>query len=228
MDRYTLPRRHRPEGGYVRTPIPGLDLPAGFLDDIHAIDPRLWVIHHPFRVEWDPTMNCYSGSIEDPRFNIHIEDEKYGKTELWGWVLLNPDNSPIEDDSWHIWQESPVGYHHVCQIASTDPDYLKLLAYRLHLQGRLVDVYGKKVYARKLSEEFRERQEKEKAELREYEMAVHKENDWLLKKAIDNMERGKINPTNPQKESIVSYSGQGYRSRVSRPLEDHEGGIVTP
>lgn len=221
---YKLPRRHRPDTSPYRQFRPGDDLPYGFFDDVRGIDNRLHFVWHPYQVEYENVMNIYTGKIEDPRFNIHIEYDQ----EVWGWVLRNPDNSPKEDGSWHIWQIHDHGWSHVCPVLSSDPNYLSTLARRLHLQGKMVDKYGKYAYAKGLTEESEERRQKRLEDLREIEDEVHKENSWLMKRAMENLSRGHINPTNPQKEQIMTYPGQSHRSRVSRPLTDEEGGLIVP
>ena len=57
---------------------------------------------------------------------------------------------------------------------------------------------------------------------------AHDENAWLVRKAMDNLDRGVTAPTNPKKETIASYKGQTNKSRTVRPLDDEAGGIVTP
>ena len=55
---------------------------------------------------------------------------------------------------------------------------------------------------------------------------VSEENSWAMKEAMDNMSRGITDPTNPQREQIISYPRQKKRSRTVRPLEDEDVGLV--
>jgi hypothetical protein len=70
--------------------------------------------------------------------------------------------------------------------------------------------------------------ESEKADVQELNNAVMEENRWLLTRAMDNMASGRINATNPTKDIITSFSGQGNKSRIVRPLTDTEGGLILP
>ena len=45
---------------------------------------------------------------------------------------------------------------------------------------------------------------------------------------MENFDRGVVAPTNPEKETIVSYGGQTNRSKIVRPLDDEEGGLIVP
>ena len=220
---YQVPKKYRPEGVYHRKVSPGLDIPAAFLDELKAIDTRLHIVWHPFKVEFDPVMNTYEGKLDDPRFTIHCDEGT--NQEVWGWVLRNPDNSPIRENLWHIWQIHQYGWSHVTSILSTDPRYLTLLARRLYLQGRFTDKYGAKAYTRNVRNMQAEEKERQKKDLEEMNMAVQQENSWLLRRAMDNLGRGVVAATRPQKDIIMSYGGQGNKSRIIRDITDKEGGI---
>jgi hypothetical protein len=79
-----------------------------------------------------------------------------------------------------------------------------------------------------MDEEAEEIQEKKQSDAEYLNQAVQEENAWLLRRAMDNFDRGVTKPTNPEKEQIISYPGQSHRSRVSRPITDEEGGLVVP
>jgi len=220
---YRLPSRFLPVGVKYKKVIPGIDFPAAFLDELKSIGSNLYLIFHPFKVEYDNVMNTYTGKIDDPRFNIHVDE---GTNELvMGWVLRNPDNSPLKENLWHIWQVHTHGFSHVAPILSNEPRYLSLLARRLYLQGRFTDKYGAKMYTRQVQNMAVEVQEKQKKDLEEMQMAIQEENSSLLSRAIENFQRGIIKPTNPTVDKIYSYKGQGNRSRIVRPMTDKEGGI---
>ena len=183
-----MPKKHRPSGGRLRVPSPGVDLPSGFLDDLHAIDSRLVVIWHPWRVEFDNVMNQYTGQAEDPRFNIHLNDQEFGKEEIWGWVLRGLNNTPIPENRWHIWQAHDHGYSHVMSIApNIDKDvlvsslssYLYFLARRIYLQGKFVDKYGAKKWYRMLHQKEEDKRDKEKEDTETMMNAIADENAWL-------------------------------------------------
>lgn len=217
-----LPTTLRPRSTSYKRFTPGLDLPAWFYSNIKGIDDKLHFVYHPYRVMWDDVINLYSGSLSDPRNYIHQE---FG-WENWGFVLTDNLGAPIPDAAWHIWRlADPYGWTHVIKVESKDPDYLTLLTDRLHLQA----VYknkSAKAWRDKVLQDQEDQQEKDFKKQEEKFNGVRDENSWLTKKAMENMERGHINPTNPQHESIVSYPGQQNRSRIIRPLEDREGGII--
>lgn len=222
---YKLPKQHRP-GGFVKVPTPGLDLPSAFLDELKSIDQRLWVIWEPYRCEKDVVLNTYTGKLDDPRFCIHLEDGT-GSQEIWGWPLRMPDNSPIPENRWHIYELTQFGWCHTSVLLSTEPAYLALLAHRLYLQARFSDKYGKMKYVKNLQEQHDEEKEKAKRDLDDLNNAVMQENSWLVKRAMENFEYGRVKPTNPTKDIIMSGPGISNKSRIIRPLTDEEGGLVT-
>jgi hypothetical protein len=174
---------------------------------------------------WDSIINEYEGPLEDTRFTIHQE---YG-VENWGWVLTDRDGNPTPDNRWHLWRYcDPHGYAHILEIEDTHDYYLKLVVKRIYLQAKFTERYGFTAWTRRLDEEQEEEASIQRKDEQNLFNAFQEENNWLLKRAAENLERGKVNPTNPEKESIMSYSGQGHRSRVTRPLEDREGGLVIP
>jgi hypothetical protein len=110
---------------------------------------------------------------------------------------------------------------------SSHPNYLALLARRLYLQAKFISKYGTRAYARDLGDQQEAEIEKHKKSVEELQMATMQENAWLVRSAIDNMSRGVVAPTNPTKETISSFSGQTNRSRIIRPLDDEDAGLVS-
>ena len=200
----------------------GIRVPAWFRNEIKGIDRELHLVYHPFRVLYDDVINGYNGSSEDPRFNIHME---HGH-EVWGFVLTTSAGAPIPEHKYHIWRRQwPHGYCHVIRLDSLDEGHLSLLLSRLHLQANIA---SSKKYQRKLAEEAEEKRIKDQKATQDMMDDVQEENKWLLKKALENADRGIVNPTNPTKDQIISYPGQGNRSRIIRPLDDTEGGLIIP
>jgi hypothetical protein len=54
------------------------------------------------------------------------------------------------------------------------------------------------------------------------------ENKSFMREVKENFERGHVKPTNPTKESIMSYPRQKNFTKTERPLEDREGGLYIP
>ena len=220
-----LPAHLRPNGLQQRTLRVGVDLPAGFIEDIKTIDEQLFFVFHPYRINYDELTNRYYGSLEDPRWTIC---ESFGR-EVWGWVLTDNHGVPIPDGTWHIWSmKKDFGYSHVSNIASLNPDHLKRIVDRLGREKRYKERYGPMDWNKKMRRDEEEYQAKlQDAKDQEY-LDIQRENKWLIRKAAENMERGIIGATNPVKETIASHAGQTHRSRLSRPLEDKEGGLYLP
>ena len=220
-----LPQAGRPTGLSFRDFKPGIDLPYEFHLDLKAIDPKLYLVWHPYSVLYDMLMNRYTGSLDDPRFAI---EEQHGK-EVWGWVTTDNKGKPITDETWHLWRLcDPYGWAHVCGLVSNDSDYLKLLVRRLHLQAKAQAEGGDLAYGRKLREADAAARDKASQDKTELFDAVNKENRWLLDKAMDNFASGKTAPTRPQKEIITSFGGQTNKSKIVRDISDEEGGLIVP
>jgi hypothetical protein len=186
------------------------------------MDNQLEIVWHQFKTLYDDLMNTYSGSFEDSRHNIHQE---LG-TELWGYPLCNREGAPDSDGSWHVWRLAwPHGYTHVVKIESTQDSYLNILLERLHLQATAP---SPKAYQKKKAAEEQERRFGAQKNVQQYKRDVDAENAPFFKKAMDNALSGRLNPTNPTKDAIYSYKGQKNRSRIVRPLDDSEGGLVIP
>jgi hypothetical protein len=192
------------------------------MDNLKSIDEKLHIVYHPFAMIWDDMMNQYEGELEDPRFSIHRE---HGE-EVWGFVTTYGDGSPIPEGAWHVWRLcEPHGWAHVVRVDSKEGDYLRLLVDRLHIQSLFRDRYGDIAWNRNTRDEDEEAQRKAQDAKQEGFEAVQEENAWLTKNAMENFQRGKVAPSNPKMEKIISYAGQTNKSRTSRPLEDEDVGL---
>jgi hypothetical protein len=192
------------------------------MDDLKAIDEKLYLVYHPFALIWDDLMNQYEGELEDPRFNIHRE---HGE-EVWGYVTTDGDGAPIPECAWHVWRlHEPHGWTHIVRVDSKHDQYLKLMINRLHIQAKFRDRYGDIAWNRNMRDEQEEGQVKRQEAQQEAFEAVQEENAWLLRNARDNMARGITAPTNPMKETISSFAGQKHRSKLERPLDDSDVGL---
>jgi hypothetical protein len=171
---------------------------------------------------WDDMMNQYSGELEDPRFTIHQE---HGE-ECWGFVTTYGDGAPIPEGAWHVWRLcEPYGWAHVVRVESKDGEYLQVMVDRLHTQAKFRERYGDIAWNRQIDTEQTLAQEARQDAHQEGFEAAQEENAWLTRNARDNFARGITAPSNPQKETIISYAGQKHRSRLSRPLEDADVGL---
>lgn len=200
----------------------GIDVPAWFYREIKGIDPQLVFVFHKFQTLYDDVMNEYSGSFEDSRHNIHNE---LGQ-ELWGYPLSNLRGAPVPDLHWHIWRYAwPHGYTHVVKLESREDGYLGILLSRLHLQAHATSA---RHYQRLKAEEDERQREKAQKDAESFKRDIDAENAPFYKRAMDNAMSGHLNPTNPTRDSIISYSNQKNRSRIIRPLDDTEGGLIIP
>jgi hypothetical protein len=202
---------------------PGLDLPVWFIDDLLSIDRNFHFVFHDWRLVWDDVMNKYTGSLEDPRFCVGLKYEK----ECWGWPLTDNEGHPIPENRWHVWNHvNDVGYYHVIDINSRKPEHLKRIAKLIHKEAKLKD-QGRRAYIdAKIEQQELELERKEQLGRDKWEFLA-KENEPLLRKAKENFELGKWDPTNPTKEQIMSYPNQDRRSKVITPLEDEDVGLAT-
>ncbi len=217
-----LPSTLRPSNSNYRECIAGQDLPSWFMDNLKAIDEKLYIVYHPFAMIWDDLMNQYVGELEDPRFNIHRE---HGE-ECWGFVTTDGDGAPIPEGAWHVWRLcEPYGWAHVVRVESKDGDYLHLMVDRLHTQAQFRERYGDIAWNRNMDAEQSLAQKASQDAQQEGFEAVQEENSWLTRNARDNMARGITAPTNPTVEKIVSYAGQKNKTATSRPLEDSDVGL---
>ena len=233
--RLELPEDCRPRGVYYHQCELGVDLPRGFYDDISAIDENLYPVWHAFSVLWEQiVMNADAGEVEDPRYEIN---SKFGELNFGYPVMQSQEDRPLSAPNiqggglWHLWRLSrPHGWCHVVALESKEPEYLKMVAFRLHLQATYNDKYGHNGYGKYLETLDQEQREREMRDHESMMGDIQDANGWFMKKAMENMERGHTAPTNPQKESIMSYAGQENRSRVIRPLDDSdiESGLILP
>lgn len=219
-----LPKLCRPNNVAHRRFQSGVDLPSWFFDGLQSIDSKLFLVWHPYKILWDDVMNVYTGALDDPRFNIHQE---YGE-EIWGWVLKANDGAPLREGKWHVWRLSdPYGWCHVLPIDCKEESWLSLVLRRLNFQGRFRDKYGDIKWNRRTREDQERLQEEKQKDQTELFSLVQDENRWLMKKAMDNFDHNIVKPTNPVREIITSYRGQGNKTKIVRPLTDEEGGLFT-
>ena len=197
-------------------------MPSWFMDDLKALDTKLYIVWHPFSMIWDDMMNQYEGELEDPRFTIHRE---HGE-EVWGFVTTNGRGEPTPECAWHVWRLcEPHGWAHIVRIDSKHQEYLSLMVNRLHIQAEFRNKYGDIAWNRNTRFEDEEAQRKAQDDHQEAFEAVQEENLWLTRNARENMSRGITAPTNPTIEKIISYPGQKNRTATSRPLEDADVGL---
>jgi hypothetical protein len=166
-------------------------------------------------------MNKYYGTLDDPRYQIQ---EAHGQ-EVWGWAVTDNVGAPILDETWHVWRLSQVGWHHVIQIKSKEPKYLDKVIESIWEQ-KLIERYGRKAILRmKEAKAEAEMEKKAQQKIQAFE-DLQKENKSAFRKAMENFERGHVAATGQTVDVITSYSGQGNRSRITRPSTDEDGGIV--
>lgn len=220
-----LQKAHRPENLPHKILLPGLHLPAEFIQDIKGIDETLNFVWHPFEVLYeDNVMNSYTGKVDDPRWCIN---ESFGQ-ENWGYVLTLPDGSPKPDETWHIWQLNILsGWNHVSNIASTEPSHLLRIVHRLWKEK----MYKARYDAFEWNHKMRQDDEDRAARLQDAKdqrfRDIQSENKWLTRKAMENLERGITAPSRPEKDVISSFAGQTNFTKITRPITDKEGGLIT-
>lgn len=206
----------------MRKCIPGISVPAWFFHEIKGIDDKLEFVWHQFQTLYDDVMNIYTGTYEDSRHNIHNE---LGQ-ELWGYPLSDHKGAPVPDLHWHLWRYAwPHGHTHVAKLESTQDGYLGILLSRLHLQAHAKSA---RHYQRLKAEAEEKQREKTQKEAESFKRDIDAENAPFYKRAMDNALSGHLNPTHPTKDQIISYPNQRNRSRIIRPLDDSEGGLVVP
>jgi hypothetical protein len=192
---------------------------------LRQIDAGLYPVWHEYRTLWDSIINRDAGELEDPRY---VVNRAYGALNF-GYVLTDGEGAPIYEGRWHIWRWcDPHGLAHIVPLLSTEPEYLELIIKRLHLQAQWTNMYGFRSYNKlmdSVAEEHRTQMMKDRQALFE---ATQDENKWLMNRAMDNFASGRTAPTNPEKDSIISFPGQTNHSRTIRPLDDEEGGLIVP
>ena len=225
MTLIALPTDFRPRGLIYRKLHLGLDLPAAFYQSIKGIDDSLYFVHHPVEVLYEDLMTHYTGKADDPRWCIN---ESFGQ-EIWGCPLTLPDSSPKPDGTWHIWQlYRNVGWLHVSNIASTEPDHLLRIVHRLWKEKMYKARYGAMEWNHKMRKDDEDREAKLQDAKDQQFRDIQGENKWLTRKAMENLERGVTAPSRPTKDIITSFAGQTNRSKMTREITDKEGGLVLP
>lgn len=222
-----LPKDFRPKDLQHKILVPGLHLPAEFIQDIKGIDDTLNFVWHPFEVLYeDNIMNLYSGKVDDPRWNIH---ESFGQ-EIWGYALTLPDGSPKPDETWHIWQlnRDKGGWNHVSNISSTEPSHLLRIVRRLWKEKMYKAAYGAIEWNHKMRQDDEDREARLQDAKDQQFRDIQGENKWLTRKAMENLERGVTKPSRPTKDIITSFAGQGNHTKITREITDREGGLILP
>ena len=218
-----LPQIHRPIGLSRRNLIEGLDLPKKFIDEVRSIDDGFYFVWHPYRVLYDDVMNCYTGSLEDPRFSIN---ERFGH-EVWGWPLLDTNGDPIDENRWHLWRLHSHGWSHVIDVASRDPEHLSKIVSRLARAANLADM-NRRERMNYLQDEQEEQLQKDQTQASDLWKETQKANSKLMRNVADNFSYGRTAPTNPTKDIITSYKGEVNRSKITRTITDKEGRLISP
>lgn len=225
MSGIKLPADFRPENSNYRRFRPGLDLPAEFYYGIKGIDSKLYFIYHEIETLYEDVMTNYSQKIDNPSWNIHCDAN--GK-EIWGYPLTLPDGSYKFENRWHLWSLTPdIGWSHVSNVASEEPSHLNRIINRLGKEKLYKARYGAFEWNHKLRQDNEEREAQLQAAKDGQFKDIQGENKAFTKKAMENLGRGITAPTNPTREIITSYKGQGNRTKIVRPLTDKEGGLVT-
>ena len=225
MAKLKLPKDLRPRNTSYRQCDLGIDLPSDFIHDLQGIDENLYPVWHPYRLLWDSIVNEYTGEIEDPRYQVH-----YKHSDLnFGYILTNGKGEPTPDGAWHIWRLCrPHGWAHIIKVESKDRVYCNLLVKRLWLQAKYNDRYGHTGYSRMLEEMQLADRQKAQDDRQDMMNEIQKTNSSMMNRVVENFEYGRTKPTNPMKEIITSYPGQKDHSKIVRPLEDKEGGLIIP
>ena len=224
---WLLPKKFRDRSERYRKLDPGLDFPAQFLADLRAIDSDFYLVWHPYQTLWDNIINEGLGADDNPRYQVA---EQYGHL-CFGYVMRDRKNhGPAPDNNWHLWRlAEPYGWCHILRIqAPKDAGYLRVVVDMLHKQKQILNQYGPKGLVQDQATANDEAQEKAKAESAEMYKLWQLENSWLLKKAMENMQRGILNSPEPTKDVIMSGQGLNHRSRIIRPITEKEGGIYNP
>ena len=220
-----LPSDLRPRNTYYRQCDLGVDLPANFMSNLRGLDENLYPVFHRRRLLWDSMINDYSGSIEDPRYQIEY---KHGELNF-GFVLTDGKGRPIDDGHWHIWRLCrPYGWAHIIKLESKDAQYLDLAVKQLWLQDKFNSKYGHRGWTRYLESLDIEARQKKMDEQQDLMNEINKANRAMISRAMDNFNRDVTAPTNPEKETIFSGAGISHRSKLIRPATDREGGLILP
>ena len=225
MTLISLPKDLRPESLYYRKLNLGIDLPAEFYQDIKGISDSLYFVYHPVETLYEDIMTCYTGKADDPRWHIHFSSGQ----EIWGYPLTMPDGSWKRDGTWHIWQlYRNVGWLHVSNIASTEPEHLNRIVNRLGREKFFKARYGAMEWNHRMRKDDEDREARLQDAKDQQFRDIQGENKWLTRKAMENLERGVTAPSRPTKDIITSFAGQTNRSKMTREITDKEGGLVLP
>jgi len=218
-----LPNNLRPKGLYKKLNL-GIDLPAAFYQDIKGIDNDLYFIYHEVETLWEDRMTEYYGSLIDPKWTIHCD---LSGREIWGCPLTLPDGSYKLENRWHIWSLArDKGWSHVSNIASTEPSHLLRIVRRLWKEKMYKAKYGAIEWNHKMRRDDEDLEARKQDAKDQQFRDIQGENKALTRKAMENLERGIVAPTNPTREIITSYSGQTNHTKIIRPLTDKEGGLI--
>ena len=167
-------------------------------------------------------MSTYYGSLEDPRYSI----DWHGGTRIFGWILSDGKGDPVLNENFHVWRWcDPVGWCHIAEILDRSPIYLQKTIDSLWEQ-KLVEKYGRKAVIRMKEAKAEAAMEKEAQQKAQAFEDLQKENKGMLRTIAENFAAGKVRPTNQVVETITSYNNQSNRSRIIRPSEDSDGGLV--
>ena len=149
---------------------------------------------------------------------------------VMGHVLTNGKGEPTPDGTWHIWRwcEPARAWAHIINIDSKDKVYLNILVHRLWLQDQFNSRYGNRGYMQMMEEADLAKRAKMQDDKQDLMKDISKANSAMMSRVRDNYLSGKVDATAPTRESIISYPGQGNKSRTVRPLSDLEGGLVLP
>jgi hypothetical protein len=223
-----LPEIGRPIIRYRQCAL-GIDLPAWFMYDLWSIDRAFFPIFHIHRLLWDDIVNDGSGELDNPRYPVLENSFKAGELTM-GFILTDGQGRPIPDGKWHLWRLcSPVNsWAHIVPIECKDLLYLKLLVERIWLQAKYNDRYGNRGYQRMMEQLDIERRTKIQDEKQDLMGEIHKVNSAMVNRAMQNFEYGRVEPTRPKKDIIVSGAGLTKRSKITRDITDAEGGLVLP
>jgi hypothetical protein len=224
-----LPQRGRPEGVRYRKCDMGTNLSAQFVCDIRGLDEHIYPIFHPYQILWDDMVNTYTGYNADPRYSICENSYKAGELVM-GHILTDGKDVPVPDGHWHLWRycEPANSWAHIINIDSTDALYLQLLVKRLWLQAAYNDKYGHRGYQKLMEQADIAKREKIQSDKNDMMNEISKANSAMLSRVRDNLEAGRVNSTNPTKEIIMSGAGMSNKSKIVRPLNDREGGLILP
>jgi hypothetical protein len=224
MSLISLPKDFRPKNLVYRKLHLGLDLPAEFYQSIKGIDDSLYFVYHPVEVLYEDIMTHYTGRTDDPRWCIN---ESYGQ-EIWGYPLTLPDGQFKPDETWHIWQlYRNVGWLHVSNIASREPSHLLRIIRRLGREKIFKARYGAFEWNHKMRQDDEDLEARKQDAKDQQFRDIQGENKAMTRKVMENLAMGITRPTNPTKDIIASYKGQTNFTKITRPITDTEGGLIT-